>query len=242
MGIFEKENWMNFTQCYSNGQVKFSELNNLLQLAASEHAEEIGFGYREMLKIKQSWVLSRMLIEVDALPRYMEKITIRTWIQEFTGTRSLRNFEVIQHDKVLVRASSLWVVFNMATRRADHIAIKTDYDHVLGDRYSTREQVAKIDGNIDFEKIAEHQIKLSDLDIVNHANNVKYMEWCFDAMNPKEVLDGSIKSLEMNFLKELKFGEVVDINKSEEKDGYTIFNIEKDGRIHFLMKVGRRII
>ncbi len=242
MGIFEKENWMNFTQCYSNGQVKFSELNNLLQLAASEHAEEIGFGYREMLKIKQSWVLSRMLIEVDALPRYMEKITIRTWIQEFTGTRSLRNFEVIQHDKVLVRASSLWVVFNMATRRADHIAIKTDYDHVLGDRYSTREQVAKIDGNIDFEKIAEHQIKLSDLDIVNHANNVKYMEWCFDAMNPKEVLDGSIKSLEMNFLKELKFGEVVDINKSEEKDGYTTFNIEKDGRIHFLMKVGRRII
>lgn len=233
---------MNFTQCYSNGQVKFSELNNLLQLAASEHAEEIGFGYREMLKIKQSWVLSRMLIEVDALPRYMEKITIRTWIQEFTGTRSLRNFEVIQHDKVLVRASSLWVVFNMATRRADHIAIKTDYDHVLGDRYSTREQVAKIDGNIDFEKIAEHQIKLSDLDIVNHANNVKYMEWCFDAMNPKEVLDGSIKSLEMNFLKELKFGEVVDINKSEKKDGYTTFNIEKDGRIHFLMKVGRRII
>ena len=239
-GIFQMDYWMNFTQCYPNGQIKFSELNNLLQLTASEHAENIGFGYRTMLKAKQSWVLSRMLIEVDSLPRYMEKITIRTWIQEFTGSRTLRNFEVLQHDQILVRASSLWVVFNMATRRADKIAIDSQYHDILSDRSSTHANVAKVDGSIPFHTIAEYRIKLSDLDIVNHANNVKYMEWCFDAIDPKIILNGSIKSLEMNFLKELKYNDVVLINESDKAEDTVTYNIQKEDKIHFLMKLGLR--
>lgn len=239
-GIFEMEYWMNFTQCYPNGQIKYSELNNLLQLTASEHAEQIGFGYRRMLQAKQSWVLSRMLIEVDSLPRYMEQIHIRTWIQEFTGSRTLRNFEVIQHGEVLVRASSLWVVFNMATRRADKIAIDSEYHEVLNEKSSTHAQVAKIDGTVEFHPIASYQIKLSDLDIVNHANNVKYMEWCFDAMNPKDILNGSIRSLEMNFLKELKYADQISINESAETDGFVTYSVSKEDRPHFLLRIGKK--
>lgn len=233
MGIFEKEWTLNFTQCYPNGQLKYSELNNILQITASEHAENLGFGYKAMVNASQSWVLSRMLIEIDTLPRYTQNITVRTWIQDFTGSRSIRNFEVWLDDQVLVRASSLWVVFNIKTRRADIFALSTDHMEFFRDKNSTKNLVEKIDGNVDFQLLNNYKVKLSDLDIVYHANNVKYMEWCFDAMEPERILNGTIHNLEMNFLKELNYADEVTIMKSDN----SVFSIQKDGRTHFLMRI-----
>ena len=45
---FEKDWEINFTQCYSNGRIRFSDLSNLLQLTAGDHANVIGFGFQEM--------------------------------------------------------------------------------------------------------------------------------------------------------------------------------------------------
>lgn len=233
MGIFEKEWTLNFTQCYPNGQLKYSELNNILQITASEHAENLGFGYKAMVNASQSWVLSRMLIEIDNLPRYTQNITVRTWIQDFTGSRSIRNFEVWLDDQVLVRASSLWVVFNIKSRRADIFALSTDHMEFFRDKTSTKNLVEKIDGNVDFQLLNNYKVKLSDLDIVYHANNVKYMEWCFDAMEPERILNGTIHNLEMNFLKELNYADEVTIMKSDN----SVFSIQKDGRTHFLMRI-----
>ncbi|WP_254527864.1 MULTISPECIES: acyl-[acyl-carrier-protein] thioesterase [unclassified Sphingobacterium] len=233
MGIFEKEWTLNFTQCYPNGQLKYSELNNILQITASEHAENLGFGYKAMFDVRQSWVLSRMLIEIDSLPKYTQTVKIRTWIQDFTGSRSIRNFELWLGDQVLISASSLWMVFNIRTRRADTFALSTDHMEFFRDKIPTKNAVEKIDGNVDFQLLSDYRVKLSDLDIVNHANNVKYMEWCFDAMDPKSILKGSFTRLEMNFLKELNYGDGIEIKEFEDK----IFSIQKDGRIHFLMRL-----
>jgi acyl-ACP thioesterase len=43
----------------------------------------------------------------------------------------------------------------------------------------------------------ERKVSLSDLDIVNHVNNVKYLEWCLDLVDLKL----GQKSFEMNFSK-----------------------------------------
>ncbi|WP_156306785.1 acyl-[acyl-carrier-protein] thioesterase [Sphingobacterium endophyticum] len=235
MGIYEKEWTLNFTQCYPNGQLKYSELNNILQITASEHAEILGFGYQAMFDVRQSWVLSRMLMEIDQLPKYTSTIKVKTWIQDFTGSRSIRNFEVIYKDEVIISASSLWVVFNIKTRRADIFALRTDHMEFYRDKVSTKHSVEKVEGNVDFNLLSNYKVKLSDLDIVNHANNVKYMEWCFDAMDPKSILKGSIKMLEMNFLKELNYGDEISILEFEDRT----FCIQKDGRIHFLMRVSK---
>ncbi len=241
MGYFEKEWKLNFTQCYSNGKIKFSELNNILQVTASEHAERIGFGYKDMWRVRQSWVLSRMLIEVDALPAYTQDIKIRTWIQDFTGSKSTRNFELIYNDRVIIRATSLWAVFNTKTRKADDLALSTDHLLLFPEKSSTIGHLSKLESNIPFEPIGFHQVKLSDLDIVNHANNVKYMEWCFDAMDAQEVMSGSIQSLEMNYLKELKYHDKVEIGKYQLQEDANLYSIQKEQRIHFLMLIKRKI-
>jgi len=55
---------------------------------------------------------------------------------------------------------------------------------------------------------------LSDLDLVNHVNNVKYLEWCLDFVDETLVLDQQIESFEMNFMKELSLKDIVKIENS----------------------------
>lgn len=236
-GIFEKKWLLNFTQCYSSGQLKYSELNNILQATASEHAELLGFGYQKMLDVDQSWVLSRMLIEIAALPQYTESITIRTWIQNFTGTRSQRNFELVRNGQVIVAASSLWVVFNLKKRRPDKLVLHTDHMVYHPEKQATKNIAGKIEEKLEFGILEGYQIRLSDLDIAQHANNVKYMEWCFDAMNPERVLAADIRQIEMNFLKELHYDDRVQIGSSTLIDRQQTYCIQKDANMHFLMQI-----
>lgn len=236
-GIFEKEWRLNFTQCYSNGRLKYSELNNMLQVTASEHAEHLGFGYQNMSEANQVWVLSRMLIEIITLPRYTETVVVKTWIQDFTGSRTQRNFEVIQDDRVIIRASSLWVVFNLKTRRAATLSLGTDHMVYHPDRTTIGRDLKKIDGRAHFTILTDYWIRLSDLDIANHANNVKYMEWCFDAISPERVLAGKIRYIAMNFLKELHGGDTVQIGINDTNAEEQTFCIKKAEQLHFLMEI-----
>lgn len=239
-GIFEKKWVLNFTQCYSSGQLKYSELNNILQATASEHAEHIGFGYKEMLDVNQSWVLSRMLIEISVLPQYTESITVRTWIQNFTGSSSQRNFELLRNEQVIASASSLWVVFNLKKRRPDKLGLNTDHMIYHPEKYATKHAVDKIDSTPEFNILEDYRVRLSDLDIAHHANNVKYMEWCFDAMSPEQVLAADINQIEMNFLKELHYNDRVQIGASVLINRQQTYCIKKEGNLHFLMQIIRR--
>ena len=239
-GIFEKDWKLNFTQCYPNGQLKYSELDNILQVTASEHADILGFGTKAILRTKQSWVLSRMLIEIEKLPMFEQTIKVRTWIQDFTGSRSTRNFEVLFGERRLIASTSLWAVFNIEARRAEPLIASTDHVVPHPDRIMTSRTAERIDGNVSFNKIRDYQVVLSDLDIVDHANNVKYMDWCFDALDPKDVLTGKIKSIEMNFLRELSYGNQVAINEAKIDELTSIYSISKADRPHFLMQLTKK--
>ena len=241
METFEKQWTLNFTQCYPKGDIKFSELSNILQITASEHAEKIGFGYFDMMASSQSWVLSRMLIEIDKLPKYTESFTVRTWIQNFSGIKSIRNFEITLNDQIIITSTSLWVVFNIEKRKAETLNLNTEHIHFKHNESSTKNDLKKISLHSDQPVIGEHQVKLSDLDIANHANNIKYMEWCFDTLEPKSITNGSIRAIEMNFLRELKLNDQIKITQGGTKGFENVYQIEKDNLVHFIMKISRNI-
>jgi acyl-ACP thioesterase len=56
------------------------------------------------------------------------------------------------------------------------------------------------------------------LDIVNHVNNVKYLEWCLDHVDEKSILNEKLDSFEMNFMKELSLNDTVVIHENSLKN------------------------
>lgn len=75
-----------------------------------------------------------------------------------------------------------------------------------------------------------------DLDIVNHANNVKYLEWCLDYVNPKLLLTSQVKSFDMNFMRELNLKDnalIRTFNSEKER----IFSLSKEDKIAYALKI-----
>src|SRR5688572_30280767 len=92
--IFTQDWEINFLQCTPNGLLKHTELCNLFQLSAGAHAEMGGISYLDMQTKDQAWVMSRMRVEIDALPKWGDTVTVKTWIVDLQGSRSVRALEM----------------------------------------------------------------------------------------------------------------------------------------------------
>lgn len=77
--------------------------------------------------------------------------------------------------------------------------------------------------------LKQHQVVFSDLDIVGHVNNVKYIEWCIDTATSAENAKKEIRELEINFNHEALFGERIDITAYEHTGEETYFTAKREG-------------
>jgi len=233
---FEK-NWeINFTQCYSNARIRYSDLSNLLQLTAGEHATIAGFGFREMAKNNQTWVLSRIRFEINRLPKWMDIVTIKTWIQHLEGAKSTRNFDVYVNNQLYVTATSYWAVINTVKRGPEELAIALGDFKTFPERHSTQKPFSKLNLAQTVKPIENYTVKISDLDIVNHANNVKYLDWCMDRLPMELVLTNQIVSIEMNYLRELRYNDRVEISGNSTDKGY-FMTVTKQERVSFALEI-----
>ena len=227
---------INISQCSANSFIKLTELSNICQQTAAFHSAAWGMSYFDMQKFNQAWVLSSMRFEIFDLPIWHEEIISETWIESLKGMRSIRDFEIKKGNKTVARASSLWVVLNTEKRRPEPLAIPYDNLEQFPDRKATTNAAGKIDITLPAEKIAERIVVYSDLDIVGHANNVKYMEWCLDAIDRKYLDNNLIKAIDLNYIKEIHYQDVLQIKKHEE-NGLIYLYIFKDDTICFAMRL-----
>ena len=210
--VFSK-NWeINFTQCNPNGFLKYTELCNLIQLTAAAHSEMGGISFSDMQEFNQAWVLSRMRVEITELPKWKDVIKINTWIYSIENSRSVRAIEVQLNEKKIIGCETFWVVFNTKIRRPEELKLPISHFELFPESKATEIGFSKITISDSLDKINEKEVVISDLDIVNHVNNVKYLEWCLDYINPEIILNQQIDSFEMNFLKELSLKDLVQIN------------------------------
>ena len=231
------KNWeINFTQCAPNGFLKYTDLCNILQLTAAAHSEIGGISFSDMQEFDQAWVLSRMRVEISKLPKSGDIVTVKTWIHSLENSRSIRALEMYVNEEKIVGCETFWVVFNTKIRRPEALVLPFEHFELYPEKRATMKSFSKINFNHEKEIVFEKKVFLSDLDIVNHVNNVKYLEWCLDLVDPKIILNQKVESFEMNFLKELSLKDEVIIheNISEEE---TIFSITKEDKVCFALQL-----
>ncbi|TRW23389.1 acyl-[acyl-carrier-protein] thioesterase [Flavobacterium zepuense] len=234
--VYSHDFEINFLQCSPNGLLRHTELCNLLQITAGYHAELGGLSFTDMQQHDQAWVLSRMRVEVDELPKWRDVVTVKTWIYDLQGSRSIRALEMYLGDKKIVGSITYWAVFNTKLRKAEALALPHEHFEKYPERESTAESFKKVNLNREAALHSERKVVLSDLDIVNHANNVKYLEWCLDGIDHKPILRQQLQSFDMNFMRELKLGDAVQLYSGIE-DKQTFFSINKDDKACFALEL-----
>lgn len=234
--ILLKDWEINFLQCYPDGFLKYTDLCNILQLTAATHAELGGISFKDMQEYHQAWVLSKMRVEIKRLPKWNDIVTVKTWINSLENSRSVRCLEVYLGTEKIVGCETFWAVFNTQTRRPEGLALAHDHFEKYPDHRATENQFSRIDLSLKKEFVAEKKIVLSDLDIVNHANSVKYLEWCLDYVNSKVIMNQGLSSFEMNYLKEVSMHDFVKIEKSNGENP-SVFTVSMNDKVCFALQL-----
>lgn len=190
------------------------------------------------------WIVLRMSVEIDRLPKWKESFKLRTWSK---GTKSLfwrRDYQVIDSsDNVIGRSTSEWIVadindhrpirpstlinaFSDISSKASFLADSQNEDFALDYSSPKLSFPASVDllGSPMITKYADY----SELDHNKHVNNTRYIAWAYDALYKAGIDVDGIKRFDINYHEEVKKNEKVDLYYSFE-DGFHYIYGYKNG-------------
>ena len=170
--------------CDFSGRLFMGHLGNHLLNAADFHSNDRGYGMSVLGPMHRTWVLSRLAIEMDDMPRAYDRFTVETWVESamkyFTG----RNFTIRSSDgKVCGYGKSVRAMIDTVTRQpADILSIN---DGLIMD-YVEKEKPCPIDKpgrarvGEGAKLVRTVDTYYNDVDINGHINSIKYIEHVLD--------------------------------------------------------------
>lgn len=217
---FEKEYRIHVYETGPDGKLSLCSMFNYLQDIASDHAIRLGFGREDLMRDNRFWVLSRIYAEITTLPEWEDSIIIKTWPDGTDRLFALRNFDLSFPDgKHIASATSSWLILDRTTKkvqRPDNILAQFYSD--LQPNHSPIRYASKLELPAEENMKSDlHRIKVSDLDINLHTNNVRYLAWVSDCYNLEFMMKNVPGSVEINYLAESQFDEEIVIKTSQEK-------------------------
>ena len=178
---------------------------------AGEDADRNGFGVRDLNRMNASWVLIRMGIEIERMPREYEQIRITTWVSKVTRAMTTRNFEVIDASGAIIcRCVTNWAMIELTERRIMDLNLLSGGSSMTEDYEMPIRMPARL-AKPHEEHHAGHKVSYSDLDFNCHANSAKYLEWAVDTYPLETVCDKGFRRVDINFLHETRYGEDIEI-------------------------------
>ncbi|MBQ4183754.1 MAG: hypothetical protein II652_02235 [Bacteroidales bacterium] len=214
--------------CYdtdSSFRLKPAAFMDLAQDIAQYAADQLGFGYDKLHEHHIAWVLTRMHIHFEDYPLWRDEVSLTTWHKGFNGLFFLRDFLLDRPDgKNLVRCTSSWVVIDERERKMvrPELLLKqlevTDVDDAIE---TPAPKTALPKGAVP-EKIFEHKVSYSDVDIIGHTNNVRYVVWAMDALDYGFVSRHPVKDIYISFIKETLPGQTVSLFSLETEEGWYV--------------------
>lgn len=200
------------------GKIKFYYLCDWLFDAASEHARSLGWGYGDLKKQKRYWVLSRLHVQMQHYPGMHEHITLETWPRGISGAFALRDFRLSVRDAGVCLATTAWLILDARNGRPVRINEFSEiHDYDTG-KYAIKEVPGKLPPVEDPDQSLQVPVRYSDLDVNDHVNSAKYIEWIQDSFDKKAYLNRQIGDFMINFLSEGRFGDVIRLERMPGKD------------------------
>ena len=198
------------------GQATLPVLCNYFQEIAGNHAFANGFGFDQMIKTKQIWVLTRLRVEMEKYPKWRDEIQIKTWIRNREKLVSQRDFVVLDKDgNKLGGALTSWMLLDWRTRRPKLVESVDLPIQMFPDEQAITTSLEKIMAISNANNSYLRSVEFQDLDVNQHVNNVKYIEWILAAFPFEFRKKHNVADFQINYLAELKRRDAVKVQSEE---------------------------
>lgn len=196
------------------GRLSWSVLGNHLLRVANLSASSHHFGFSDMQTAKHAWVLSRLVIEMNEMPRTGECYDITTWVSKIYRQFTDRLFSIKKPDgSAYGHAYSVWALIDLDTR------MPADLQHLPNGCFhdAVETQVIPIDGPSRIRVKTDGAVRdthamYGDLDINGHVNSIRYLQMALDTIYQQypddlKPLMSRVRRVEMTYSAESYFGD-----------------------------------
>jgi acyl-ACP thioesterase len=173
--------------------------------AAGRDANLRGWGYEELTGRNQAWVLIRAKMEIVRQPSWGEQIILRTWPKLMEGIIAYRDFQILDNQRqVLMAGSTAWTILDLSTRKPVRLGGMVNPDKDLSNCHAIQGKPAKIEWPAGMVVTQELTAEFGHLDMNNHVNNSRYIEWVINTIPVQTMLSRKLVAVEVNFISEVK--------------------------------------
>lgn len=214
------------------GRVAMDGLFERFQDIAGLHATYLGVGFDKLRELNVAWMLSRIKVHIENMPRWGETVTLRTWPKGVDRLFALRDFRITSaRGDTLVLATTCWLLVDLERgkpRRMESLNVDLQFP---GAAHAIREIPDKIAVPQTLQPAYERSIRVSELDLNEHVNNAQYIRWIMDCFDAARLRARSVKSIQLNYLEQARYGDRVGISMSGEGTSQYFEGVnQKDGR------------
>lgn len=193
-----------------NGSVSVANIANYMQQSAAVHAGRLGFAYEDMVKENVAWTLISLSIRMERYPFMGKEVRIKTWNPPLEKLKAHRDFHIMDgEDRPIGKATTTWVVMDLATRRLTRIPDFVRDAFVETPHRALEEKVSSLPALAASQHEKVIFTRESDLDLNDHVNNVHMIEWAVETV-PRELRRGlSVTELDVSFRSESRYNDII---------------------------------
>lgn len=218
---FEKQFELRYFEMNELGIASPTTMLTLLEETAAEHCYSINHSLYQLADQNIGWVLISGVMQMERYPRYKEKITIRTWLSNYTKIKGHReNLIYDEQDNIIGRSKGLWVFFDINRRRpvqiSDDIMKKWSFCNVESINHNISKKIEPVESP---EYELKFRIHKYDTDMIKHVNNIRYLQWAIESIPDYIIDEYYLYSLDGRFISEAHYGQtVISVTKKDQND------------------------
>lgn len=223
-----------------NNKVTNTALLSYLEDAGGVHSNLVGYGLKDIPKVKKSWVLLGWKIQILERPSYADKITIKTWSRGIDKLYAYRDFEILDEKRNIIGlATSKWVLLDIEKGKITRI------DEKLMEIYTVEEKAAFMQA--DWEKLKEpvtfleetnFNVNRSLIDVNQHLHNIYFMDIANEVLPMEIYQQVEFNKIDMMYKKEIKLGDTINVFYTVENDEHIVTMKSENGKnLHAIIRL-----
>jgi len=195
--------------CDFTGRWKPSEIFMAMQELAAAHSAVLGAGYSYMRARSLAFALTRTELHMEKYPKIGDKVVCHTWAAPVMKWMYPRYFIFeSESGERLGYAGTIWVLLDLAERKmVAPAALGTEI--ATGDLTAPMRMPGKAAPVSAEAEAHEYLPGYSEIDVNHHVNNTRYVSWLGDRLGTDVMEKNCIKSLTVNYNREILPGETV---------------------------------
>lgn len=199
-----------------------------MQLATHYGREALGIGWSALAEKGALWVVSRLNLTLNRIPRLGEALTVQAFALPPVKLLFPWKFRFIDSaGETIGEGSSLWNLMDAASRRISFIP-------GIGDQIPKPEGTSRPSLSEAAEELACEPARsalrpvYTDLDLNGHVSHIRYIDWCCNALGYDVLRNFAISSFRISYMQEVRPEDVVDTELRVEGSAFSFSGYHAD--------------